>query len=324
MSNELHLVGPTGRTCYVQILNSTSQRANNTSLVLEAFNASNYSQYCVVVMEQGSSGIFVGDFPTWIAGGRYDAILFLQDGASPVNGDRAIGSQSPIDWRGVAGSGGSIPLGILTGSQMAEYIRRGGWVRDDMDTELYDALTDTILEMEQLFDFAERETETTSTDTITTLGDYAIDIEADFGNLISVKVIDGTFSQKLTKTSKSMYDLLYPIPSNDQIRSFPDRFCLFGRQLLIGAPPDKISYQYVMAYSKRLTEAIDASTDPVPFSSDYREVLKDGTLARLFENVGNYDRANRFAGKYSGGLLRITSKERKDRGGAGNVRYNDC
>lgn len=323
MSNELHLVGPVGRTCYVHILNSSSQRANITDEIFEAFNASNYSDYDVTVTEQSSSGIYVGDFPTWIAGGRYDVVLFLQDGASPADGDRAIGAQL-IDWRGVAGSAGSIPLGSLTGSEMAEYIRRSGWIRDDMDTELYDALTDTILEMDQLFEFGERETETTSTDTITTLGDNAINIESDFGNLISVRLIDGTFSQKLIKTSKALYDILYPAPDQEQDRAFPERFCLFGRQLLIGPPPDKVSYTYTMAYSKRLTSAVDASTDPVPFSAEYREVLKDGTLARLFENVGNTARADRFAGKYGGGLQRITSKERKDRGGAGHVAYNDC
>lgn len=323
MSNELHLVGPTGQMCYVHILNSTSQRANNSTEAFEAFSSGNYTDYDVAVTEQGSSGVFVGDFPDWIAGGRYDAVLFFQAAGAPVNGDRAIGAQS-IDWRGVAGSAGATPLGSLTGSEMAEYIRRGGWIRDDMDTGLYDALTDTILEMDQFFDFSERQTETTSTDTITALGDYAINIESDLGNLISVRLIDGTFSRKLIKTSKSLYDILYPNPSNDQMRAFPERFCLFGDQLLIGPAPDRVSYSYTMAFSKRLTTAIDASTDPVPFSADYREVLKDGTLARLFENVGNDNRANRFAAKYAGGLQRIISGERENRGGAGQVAYNDC
>lgn len=323
MSNEFHVVGPTGQTCYFHLFNSASQRANITNEVFEVFSAADYGDYDFPAIEDGSTGVFIGSMPTWAAAGAYDAVLFRQAGASPANGDRAQGAQG-YTWRGVGGSVGTIPLGSLTGTQMAEYIRRGGWIRDDMDTELYDALTDTILEMEQLFDFAERQTETISTDTIDTLGDYKIDIEADFGNLISIVLIDGTFSQRLVKTSKALYDILYPNPGDDQVRAFPYRYSLFGRQLLIGPAPDKITYEYRMAYSQRLTTAVDASTDPVPFSAEYREVLKDGTLARLFENVGKTDRADRFAVKYAGGVGRITAKERRDRGGAGYVAYNDC
>jgi hypothetical protein len=256
--------------------------------------------------------------PVGIPAGSYDAILVLR-----ANG-RAIGAQTIRDWRGVGAAAPITLLGAQSGLTMRNYIVDSGWIRDDMDEQLYQAMTDTILEMEQLFDFDERNVESVTTDTIVTLGDYKIAMEADMGHLISVVIIDGSFSRPLIPASKALFDALYPNPSVDNDTGFPERFCAYGGYLLIGPCPDKVSYQYRMAYSQRLVSAIDELTNPVPFSAKYREIIKDGTTGRLFKMVKNWDIAERFNNDYASGMGRAITLEKKNRRGVMNMPYQDC
>lgn len=320
MANEIHVIGPSTATCYVHILNSSGQRWNGSAF--EAFSAANYANYDVTVAEDSTTGIFIGTMPSTVPAGRHDIILFRQLGGSPADGDRAVGAQA-LQWSGSATAPATTPLGSLTGSELKDYIVSAGWKRTDMDDELYDALTDTVLEMEQSFRFDERETESVMTDTITVLGDYKMNLQSDFGQIVSIVLIDGNFSHRLTKISKEAYDLLYPSPATEDDLAYPEHFALYGGQVYIGPAPDKVTYQYRKAYSQRLTATIDANTDPVPFSAKYREVLKDGTLRRLFQNVKNWETSDRFLGYFTQGLERAKSLERGNRGGANNVLYND-
>jgi hypothetical protein len=192
-----------------------------------------------------------------------------------------------------------------------------------MDDELYDALTDTVMEMEQLFRFDEREKETTTTDTITVSGDYKITLESDFGHLINVVLVDSDTTIPLDRISKTAYDLLYNTPPSNEDLGYPKHFAVFANQLYIGPPPDDVTLSYRLAYSQRLTSVIDATTDPVPFSGKYREVLKDGTMRRLFKNLKHWDTAAAFKNDFLEGMNRAMAQERRNRGGAVNVAYND-
>ena len=321
MAGEIRAIGPSGRTCYVHIFNSSGQRWNGSEF--EAFASGNYANYDVSTSEDGATGIYRGDFPSGITAGRYDVVLFIQAGASPVNGDKPAGAQS-IQWSGSSTTPATTPLGSLTGSEMLAYIRRSGFRRTDMDTEVYEAMTDAVMEMEQLFRFDEREKEQTTTDEISTLGDYQINYESDYGRIISVVLIDGTFSKPLHKISKEVYDLMYPSPTTDTDRGYPEHFALFGGQILIGPAPDSTDYEYRKAYSQRLTDTIDANTDPVPFSAQYREILKDGVLRRLWQNLKKFDLSDQFAEYFNQGMRRAAKLERDNRGAPGFVAYNDC
>lgn len=322
MSNEIHIIGPSGQTCYAAVISDAGLWSN--AGVLEAFTPADYAGYIITVTEAGSTGIFDGNFPSALAAGSYDVVLFLRAGGSPANGDRAVGTQS-IQWQGVASSSGLIPIGTLTGPQMRDYIVHGGLVRDDFDTEVYEALTDTIMELDQIFDsFDEREVETASTDTIAVLGDYKINTEVDHGNLLGVRLLDGTkFGRRLTQVSKTTFDLLIPNPSNTAYRNYPEYFCRFAGQIQIGPIPDKTTYVYELAYSKRLAAPITAATSEVPYSAQYREVLKDGTLWRVFDNLKIYDVADRFGLKFTAGKARITKHESKEQDGARCMPYQD-
>lgn len=316
MAGELKLIGPSGQAADANVLNESGQRWNGSAF--EDFSAGNLAAYRVTIAEDGTTGVYRGDMPALTPAGYYDILLVLR-----ANG-RAIGAQTIRDWRGVAGAAPITLLGAQSGSSLRDYIVNAGWLRDDMDDALYEALTDTVLEMEQLFDFDERNIEGIATDSIVTLGDYKITAESDLGHLISVVVIDGSFSRPLIPASKALFDALYPNPTADTDRGFPERFCLYGGYILIGPAPDRISYQYRSAYSQRLTSSIDENTNPVPFSAKYREILKDGVLGRLFKNVKNWDTADRFNNDYSGGMARAVALEKKNRRGVMIMPYQDC
>jgi hypothetical protein len=179
------------------------------------------------------------------------------------------------------------------------------------------------MEMEQAFRFDEREKETTTTDTITVSGDYKISLESDFGHLVTVVLLDGDTSKPLNRISKATYDLLYTTPPSSENLGYPEAFAVFAGQLYIGPPPEVVTHQYRLAYSQRLTSVIDATTDPVPFSAQYREVLKDGSMYRLFKNLKNWDTAAAFKNDFAEGINRVMTRERRNRGGAGFVAYRD-
>jgi hypothetical protein len=317
MAGELKLIGPSGQNCDANILNASGQRWNGSAFA--DFSVGDIVSYRVTIAEDGTTGLYRGDMPTTVpAGPSYDVILVLRSTG------RAMGSQTIRDWRGVGSVAPITPLGSQTGSSLRDYIVNSGWLRDDMDEQLYEAMTDTVLEMEQLFDFDERKIEGTTTDTIVALGDYKIAMEADLGHLISVVIIDGAFSRPLIPASKALFDALYPNPTADNDRGFPERFCPFGGYILVGPAPDRVTYQYRMAYSQRLVSSIDELTNPVPFSAKYREVIKDGVLGRLFKNVKNWDAADRFNSDYATGVARAIAQEKKNRRHVMNMPYQDC
>lgn len=322
MSNEIHVVGPSGQPCYVAVLSPSAQWANGSTL--EDFDVADYAGYVVAATEDGSTGIFVGDFPSGLPAGSYDAVLFLKAGGSPANGDRAVGVQS-ISWQGVAGTAGLIPVGTLTGLQMHDYIVHGGLNRDDRDTQVYEAVTDTILELDQIMTFGEREVETVSTDVISIAGDYKINLEVDHGSLISVRLKDGTsFGRRLTIVSKTLFDLMFPNPGSNSNIGYPKFFCIFGGQVLVGPVPNRQTYNYTFSYSKRLVAPITAATDAVPYSAQYREVLKDGSLWRVWGGLKNTEQEDRYSARFIAGKERIKKYERDNKRGPLCVLYNDC
>ena len=317
MTQRLRGVGPAGRTLYGRIISTTGLFFNGSDF--ETYSAGNVAAYTNEVTELGSQGIFDGEVPALLPAGRYDVAYFIQAGAAPADTDRFSSSQV-LQWYGVGGASAIIPLGTLTGALMAAYIIRSGWRRDDMEDELYDAITDTILEMEQRFQFEERQVETTMAATLGA-GEYKLTLESDLGHLVSLVVVDGDDARRLTRISKSLFDLWYP-SAGDMDDGYPEHFALFGGYACIGPRPDQTSYRYRLSYSTCLTETVDASTDPVPFTAKYREVVKDGTLARLFENLKNHSEADRFRALFNMGMDRAETRERRNRGGAGVVAYS--
>lgn len=100
MSSELIAATTTGLTVYAHILNSQAKLWNGTTF--ESYTGSNYSSYTVTMTEQGTSGVFVGNFPSTITtSDNYQLIYYRQSGGSPATGDTII-SAGYITWIGTA------------------------------------------------------------------------------------------------------------------------------------------------------------------------------------------------------------------------------
>lgn len=283
MSASIRAVAPTGRSVYAHIMNADDQRWNGS--IFEDYSASNWANYDVALTEQGSSSIYVADFPTTIAAGAYEIFVYLQDGGSPEEGD-LVHSTSSLEWDGTAAVVPPSPAGEMTGSAFYDYVIRA-FKRTDKEDEVYDAVTDTIREIRRRLQISDDEVEQTTTDTITTLGDYRISLESDIGLMpLSVVVVDGTDSWPLDHISKSLYDRYYPNPADaNESRGKPEFYCIFANNIYLGPVPDSTSYTYRLSFTADQWEAITATTDAVPFSGKYREALKFGSLARLYADM---------------------------------------
>lgn len=303
-----------GRSIYALIYNRSGEVFNTSAF--EAFVAASYSGYPVALTEDGSTGIYQASFPSAVnTAGTYDVIYYLRAGTSPANGDMVVGA-----GRMIVGTTGS-----MTGEQFRDYLVRT-FKRTDKDTEIYEAITDTVRDMRKRYPWGEMEQEAASSDTITVLGDYQIDVESDFGLRVgSVVVQDGyTNSWPLDKISKQEFDEIYPNPTaTDVAKAPPIHYCVFGGQFLLGPVPDTINYVYHVSYTKEDLVSVTESTTSVPFAGRQRETLKQGTLSRLYSMLDEYDRAAFWGQLYESALVVDQRVEERNKGGRPVVAYTD-
>lgn len=279
MSNEIRIACPSG-TIYARILNAAGLWWNGSSF--EAYSAGNYSTYDIAMTEQGNSGVYVADFPSGITqSGTYEYYVHLQSGGSPAEGDDVIGTGT-VDWTGSSASVGA--SGSMTGSDFYSYILRLGFKRTDKSTEVYEAITDAVQDMRRRFMFDEAKTEATTTDTISVDGDFKISVESDLGMIVGLVMEDDDTAMPLERVSKKQFDDLYPDINVTDDRGYPKHYCVYGGQVYIGPIPDDLTYSYRISYSKR-GGSVTSTTSAVPFTAEYRDVLSQNVLMRLYRDV---------------------------------------
>lgn len=199
----------------------------------------------------------------------------------------------------------------MTGSEFHDYVVRT-FKRTDKSAEVYDAITDTIMDMCEEFGFEENKVEAYTTSGISALGDYKIDLPDDFGHLLGdVRWTDQDDSGTLTKLSKQQFNEMFPEQDcDDPDDGEPTHYCIFGKQILIGPVPDKTTYEYQIDYSTFPADAVTSSTSEVLFTDKARECVKFGSLARLYEVIENFDLAERYRGKFENELVQFVAREK--------------
>lgn len=310
MAREIRGTSPSG-TLYARIINSSGLWWNGSSF--ETYSAVNYANYVIAMTEQGSSTVYVADFPALITtAGTYEVFIHRTT-TSAAEGDQVVNTNK-IDWTGTS----SVDINAsdsMTGSEWRDYILRLGFKRTDKDTELYEATTDGIQEMRRRFMFDGAEVETTTTDTITVAGDYHIDVEDDFGLVLGVILEDTNTGTPLRKISKHEFDLLYPGIHVDNNNGYPRDYCIYAGQILIGPFPDRVTYVYRVSYSQR-AGTITSSTTGVPFTNVYRDVLANLVQSKLYLVMEEYDKANLYRQIFETSFELATRKERINSGNA--------
>lgn len=316
MASEIRGASGTGQTIYAHLTNSAGKRWNGSAF--ETYAVADWANYSLTMTEQSGSGVYMADFPSAITtAGSYEFYVYLQNSSSPASGDQIVGTGT-VYWNGSAET--DIIQGSMSGSDFLDYVLQI-FKRTDKDTELYDCITDAIQELRRIYKFQESQVETTTTDTISALGDYRLDVETDFGLLAGVTIVDGTISRTLTKLSKAMFDEMYPNPqATDVSEAKPVHYCLYAGQIQLGPVPDSISYTYRVTYSKR-GETISSATTSVPFTKDYRDPLRIGTLSKAYVGLDN-EQAEYYRGLWEMFKNQIVVREEVNQRGRGSVVYN--
>lgn len=199
-----------------------------------------------------------------------------------------------------------------TGSQFRDYLVRS-WKRTDKDTEIYEALTDTVREVRRRLPLLDDEVEQATTDTISVLGDYKLSLESDQGrDISSIVVRDGDDSWPLIKLSREEFNRRYPNPDASNVhKDKPVHFTIWNNIIYLGHVPDATTYTYQIFFTSDDGAALTSVTNPVPYSNLYREILKWGCLARLNADLKNNEEAAKWAGLYEDGINEIESRNNK-------------
>lgn len=211
----------------------------------------------------------------------------------------------------------------MTGAELLTYCKET-FKRTDKDSELYKAITDTIMDMK--IRFTPEDFKVISyTSGVDVIGEYYYELPDNFGYLIGrIKILDGSDSYPLGKISKSTYDQYQANPAFSGVNtSKPQAFCIYGNQVYLYPVPDSLDYQYEMNYTEEDATVVDANTAYVDFSDRYRECLKYGTLARMYIDLQDDQEAMKYNQLYDNSLNLIISREEKNLEVVTNVIYHD-
>lgn len=311
MANEIEGVTGSGETVYALVFNASNQIWNGSAF--ETYTAANYANYLVTMTEVGSTGIYIGSFPSSITtGGTYRIYVKKIASGSAAQDDGTV-TTVRVDWTGTTVVTPGAVSGTMIGSDWRDYVLRGGFKRTDKDTELYEETTDAIQELRREFGFDEAEADQEVTDVISSLGTFKMDVEDDFGLLINIRVQDGQNATPLIHKTKAEFDKLYPDINVTADRGYPKHFTIYAGEIWIGPIPDQITYTYREAYSKR-AGTITGSSTSVPFTGLYRDILRDNVTARLYKLMDDFEKSNMYRQYFVAGLESMKRRERRNSG----------
>lgn len=209
----------------------------------------------------------------------------------------------------------------MSGSNFYTYVLNI-FKRTDKEAVVYEAITDACQKMAQRFSFDELSEDKTTTDVISVLGDYKINLETDFEKLASdIVLIDENYSDPLIKKTKSEFDELYPNPGATNVsKSRPKHYCIYGGQIYIGPVPDSTSYSYRISYS---TEAgtVTSATSSVPFTSKYRMALRYLVLHLLYSGLESDTAAQKYFSLFESEFETAMDLENRNKKGVTTVNY---
>lgn len=211
----------------------------------------------------------------------------------------------------------------MTGLQTYNYILQI-FKRLDKSTEVYTAIADTVMDMRARMLSDDYATVSAALTGITAIGDYLLTLPTDFGHLIGDVLIKDTSADDvylpLNKLTKLEWDVKYnqalATAVGNRLTGTPVDYCFYGKKIYIGSPVDKTSYEFKINYTTEDTPTFTSATATIPFSTQFREVLRAGVLMRMFKEVGNYPESDVWKMEYADGLMKIIENDDYNREGS--------
>jgi len=215
----------------------------------------------------------------------------------------------------------------MTGLELYNYVLRK-FKRTDKSTEAYEAMTDIIADMRIQF-LSEDYKEETYSSGISTVGEYKLGLPSDFGHIIGDISITDTDTDEdygvLQKISKQRYDELYPdrllTSTTNMSLDTPQHYCIYGKQIFVGPVPDVTTYRYQFNYTTEAYTEITSATDPVPFTDKYRNTVRAGVLAELYDGMENFQESQYYRSVYIDGLGKLAANDITNTQDDGGVCY---
>lgn len=177
--------------------------------------------------------------------------------------------------------------------------------RDDKQTELEEALNDTVKEMVAAVDPRKMKDQIYKP-TVVGREDYAIpDTILRINH--PIRLIDPNSSNNQSSSfplhfySKEEYDAVEPNPNAATIvPGKPEGYCFYKNSILLTPIPDAV-YRLEMNVGGEPTKLVE-DADTTIFSQTWDETIKAGTLARLFAGIESWDNANKWQSVYRYGF----------------------
>ena len=202
----------------------------------------------------------------------------------------------------------------MTGSNFLAYVKRT-FKRTDKDTELYESITDTTIDMRLRFYPEDFKTISSALTGCTVVGEFSLTLPTDFGHLIGDVMMTDVDQEypPLRKISIEEYNRLYSdrllTTVADRTTGGPIHYCLYSGEILVGPCVDKTTYDFFINYTQEDADDVDGDTANVPFTARYREVVKHGTLMRIYRDLEMYGEADIQEVKYERGIAKIIAND---------------
>lgn len=211
----------------------------------------------------------------------------------------------------------------MTGANFLAYVLQV-LKRTDKDTETYTAIADTVMDMRSRMLSDEHATVSSALVGCTTIGAYELTLPTDFGHLIGDVLIKDTSADDvylpLNKLSKTEWDVKYnqalATSVGNRLTGTPIDFCFYGKKIYIGSPVDKTTYEFKINYTTEDAPTYTAATVLIPFTDQFREVVRAGTLQRMFREIGNYPESDVWGAVYADGVQNIIANDDFNRDGS--------
>lgn len=211
----------------------------------------------------------------------------------------------------------------MTGAEFETYLLQT-FKRTDKSTEIFNALTDIVQDIKIQMNAEDFKVEIANAE-ISVAGNYTFAVQSNFGHLIGdmTLVNPAGGSWPLIKVSKPIFDMMYPSQNEtNPVTGSPRHFCLYGNTFYIGPTPDLTTYKYQYNYTTEAATAITSATADVPFTSRYRQYVKDMVLGRLYTDLDDMEKAANYMQLGAIGLLKIINNESNNTEAPTFIRYS--
>ena len=187
--------------------------------------------------------------------------------------------------------------------------------RTDKNTEIYQALNDTIKDIAAREPFEDYSFQSW-VPTVAAQEDYLLPT-----NLLHlshpIRCLEGSATndsgKDLTLLTKEEYDVIEPNPNRtDPQTGEPWAYAIWSNAILLTDLPDDSGWILEINWGKRPAD-LDADSDQSSFNTAWDEILQWGTLWRVFAGIGLYEEAAYWEHKYEDPLKGIPKMVRQNR-----------